>query len=217
MHPTPEDLVHTSEFLLELIQDPDRFIDEGGASKVYRVSERVCVKVLREHYNNSNPHKSQMQLGNSIDVEAAFLHQLAEVTVQGVRTPEYLMHVKESEISAIVMEELHAVNLERVLLGKDSLPETFNHHAFFEALEKYITEMHDTYGIAHGDLEARNIMVDRETGEPRLIDFGRASWLKKLPKDKQEVLKKADWDTLEKTEALLAAFGQELDTSKVVL
>lgn len=33
--------------------------------------------------------------------------------------------------------------------------------------------MHEL-GVAHGDLEARNVMIDRKTGLPRVIDFGRS-------------------------------------------
>ena len=36
--------------------------------------------------------------------------------------------------------------------------------------------MHDETGIVHGDLFARNIMVDKETGNPRVIDFGRSKY-----------------------------------------
>lgn len=50
--------------------------------------------------------------------------------------------------------------------------------SFFDALKVEIQAMHGR-GIAHGDLRRLNILVEKSTGRPKLIDFGTAVTLKK--------------------------------------
>ena len=73
-----------------------------------------------------------------------------------------------------VMERLKAFNLQDALDKKEDLPENFNIDDFFSALGKFISAMHEEKGIFHRDLHGGNIMIERETGMPCVIDFGAA-------------------------------------------
>jgi tRNA A-37 threonylcarbamoyl transferase component Bud32 len=85
---------------------------------------------------------------------------------------------------------LDAVNLQLVINGDEMMPDNFNKEEFFDSLGEYVGEMHFQKNIAHGDLYARNIMVDRVTGKPYVIDFGRSVNMTNL--SKQERIKKED-------------------------
>lgn len=59
-------------------------------------------------------------------------------------------------------------------MGKQSFPEGFAYNEFFEKLSSYVEVMHTEKGIAHLDLKPANILIDRKTCLPFLIDFGEA-------------------------------------------
>ena len=46
----------------------------------------------------------------------------------------------------------------------------------FEKLSTFIDKLHTERGIYHRDLFSRNILIDNETGNPIVIDFGDASY-----------------------------------------
>ncbi len=184
--------------LRQIEADPTSLIDQGGAAIVHRLPNGVCMKVLREfHGEKADP-------GNSLQVEAGFLERLSGKEYKGVRTPAYLSQIQGDNFAAILMEELDAVNVQKVLAKEAELPSTYSHHTFFGALEGYLQYMHESEGVAHGDLEARNIMIDRKTGMPRVVDFGRATTLTTLTKEKRVAFERNDWNVLEKVEAEVA-------------
>jgi RIO-like serine/threonine protein kinase len=192
----------------ERLSDPERYLDKGGAAVVYTLSNDVCIKVLTDRHSSISENREHYDLGVSVEEEAEILRILTSFSKSGVRTPAYKALVKSSKpggTAAIVMEQLNAVNLKHVLLGKEEMPSSFNREKFFEALETYLVALHEEMRFAHNDLEARNIMVDRETGLPYVIDFGRA---KRLEGKEDTDSKKAqsDWDNIadmyEKTEKL---------------
>ncbi len=201
---SPEILGQTKEALEKIIRDPDAYIDEGGAAWVYRLPIGLCIKVMRPHNENT---ASGMQLGNSLEEEAAFLEYLRTVVVEGARTPDYVSYTRIEETGVLIMEEIHGVNLQKILNGTEPLPPSYSHHAFFDALEKYVQALHETHHIAHGDLEPRNIMVEEESGMPRIIDFGRSVWTKGLDAEKRARLEQADWDALAATEEKMSALA----------
>jgi len=73
--------------------------------------------------------------------------------------------------AGFLMEKLDAEPLPR---RRDN----FLSPAFFDALLSEVTDMHRR-GVAHGDLRRLNILVERWTGRPKLIDFGTALMMKK--------------------------------------
>lgn len=181
----------------KLIANPQNYIDQGGAAKVYRLAEGICIKVMKNRH--TEPRRHMYDLGNTVTDETWFMEKLSSVVVSGVRTPKPMGTIHSSVpggMVAIIMDELPAVNLQHVIRGEQKMPEKFDYNLFFDSLEKYVNALHTEHRIAHGDLEARNVMVDKETGLPYVIDFGRAAKLE-LGENEETALEKKDWDDIE--------------------
>jgi tRNA A-37 threonylcarbamoyl transferase component Bud32 len=174
---------HIQKTFQEIINNPSSYMDKGGAAKVYQLPSGLCMKVLEKRHDSPNSHL--MKLGNTIQTESSFLERLSGFSHAGVRTPDYLGYARSPEFSAIFMERLDAVNLQRAIEQLDPFPKSFDPEAFFVALDEYMAELHMEWGVVHGDFEARNVMIDKKSGLPRVIDFGKSKWIK-APKFEKE-------------------------------
>jgi len=159
-----------NEWLEKHVKDPEKFIGVGGAGKVFRLDNQ-CIKMMINRHNQ--PGSDKYNLGNTAQKEANIQAHLSDLVVDGVYCPKVVGFYEGEKNCAIVMEELDAVNMQLVLNGKEELPKGFDNDIFFERLEDYLSEMHER-GVVHKDLDPRNIMIDINTGLPRVIDFGRA-------------------------------------------
>lgn len=175
--------VRDREWLLshvaEIVADPVRYIDKGGAGAVYEFTKDGvgrCVKVLEDRQKSVAAHL--MDIGNNVRLEANIQMKLSGIEVAGVRAPEVYSYVKAEKNDAqkdlIIMERLDAICLQKILNSDESFPENFDPEIFTDALGEYLDYIHETVGVVHADLAPRNVMVDRKTGLPRLIDFGRS-------------------------------------------
>jgi len=167
--------------LEEIRTNPSSYMDEGGAAVVHELPGGLCMKIM--HDRHSSKDASLMNLGNTVAQESHFLRALENFSVSGVRTPRYIAHIESTlpgEPNIIIMEKLDAVNLQHVLNGTAEVPENFDAKIFFDALDAYIQALSEVHHIAHRDLEPRNVMIDRSTGLPYVIDFGRARSLRGL-------------------------------------
>jgi serine/threonine protein kinase len=198
-----EIIARTKEYLTEISKDPAQYMDEGGAAWIYRLPAGVCMKVMRPHIESKT---AGLLPGNTPEMEAIFQEYLSAVDVKGARSPRYVSSVRDGDFVAILMEEIEGVNLQKVLNGEQKLPSSFSHHVFFEALEHYFQDLHEREHILHGDLEPRNVMVDNETGMPRIIDFGRSKWSKDFDPAKKAALEKAEWAKMSSIEEKMAAY-----------
>ncbi len=166
--------------------NPESFLGNGATAEVYTLKslslpQWLCVKIIQnnERYIEGNP----------IQKEIRFLDELQSVIVEGVRTPSPFFMFSGIDIKGIVMEQLDAFNFRRIIEGqttegiKDELPKNFDANDFFRRLRAYVNEMHKK-GIFHGDLHLRNLMIDRQTGLPYIIDFGKAKWTHELDRTK---------------------------------
>ncbi|MCX6800420.1 MAG: phosphotransferase [Candidatus Falkowbacteria bacterium] len=131
--------------------------------------------------NNENCHKIIYHLRNyenedvnSVTEETRIQTELQNLEVNGVRCPRVHNVIDMNDYHIIEMEQLDAVSLKDVKDGKVTLPENFKFYPFFKKLMAYVTEMHKQYGICHNDLHMGNIMINRQTGEPMVIDFGKS-------------------------------------------
>lgn len=76
-------------------------------------------------------------------------------------------------------------------------PEHFDHERFISGLRAYIKVMHDEYRIHHRDLHSGNIMIDRETGDARVIDFGKSKHFIMEPSEQVGFYRETDaWGTV---------------------
>ncbi len=112
---------------------------------------------------------------NSIGLEADLQQEIADLgELHGVRAPKAYYCVENETIRAIAMERLPGVSLADIFAEEEELPAAFEINRFFSALENYIVALHEC-GYYHRDLHAGNVLVDRETGMPYVIDFGHAT------------------------------------------
>lgn len=182
----------SKEFIRKCASNPENFLGLGGAGKVFDL-ESSCIKIMENRHRSPNADK--LKLGNSVAEEAEIQNKLRDLVVSGVFAPRIFGFYEGEKSVAIIMERLDAINLQFILNGEEEFPEEFDLDDFIEALGEYVDEMHKL-GIIHRDLEARNVMVDRKTGLPRVIDFGRSVYaeeeLDKFDKMKREDTEKID-------------------------
>ncbi|MFC1721566.1 RIO1 family regulatory kinase/ATPase [Patescibacteria group bacterium] len=151
---------------------PENFLGEGRLAYVFELGNCLCIKLMK---NRQQADRSQRyDPGNTPAEEAEFLRKLVGFEHAGVKTPEVYGYYVGQRGSAIIMETMDAVDMHQALLGKEQFPEGFNYDDFFAKLSAYIDEVHTTKGIAHLDLKPANILIDRETSLPIVIDFGQA-------------------------------------------
>jgi len=150
---------------------PECFLGNGAVAYVYSIiseNKNLCVKIVKDFQKHAEE--------NSIHKEAEFLDALSDFEKDGVRTPELKNKLSSIDLTALVMEELDAVNMARVIEGQDELPENFNMEDYFKRLTSYTKALHSEKGVYHLDLVARNLMIDRQTGLPYVIDFGKSKF-----------------------------------------
>jgi tRNA A-37 threonylcarbamoyl transferase component Bud32 len=186
-----------ADMVQQFINNPKFYIDRGGVGEVFALGTTgFCVKLIKDRHNKNDTIK--YDLGNTIEQEGKFLKHMIGLEVKGARSPYYFDVLKGEGYGALIMEQLSAVNLQKVITGEAELPDNFSFDTFFSSLESYVDKMHETRGVTHGDLFARNIMIDSTTALPYLIDFGRAHDLRKVTDFKRESLIQADWNELDK-------------------
>ncbi len=164
------------------ISNPDAFLGNGSVAEVYILptkGSRLCIKWIKDYQRYAE--------GVHIEKELSFLDELRDLEVDGVRAPMPFFSFSTIRMKGIVMEHLNAVNFRRVIEGQttegiqDVLPSGFDINKFFSSLENYVRKMHQM-GIYHGDLHLRNMMIDRETSTPYIIDFGKGAFERELDK-----------------------------------
>ena len=177
---------------------PEKFLGNGATAEVFTLrrhpdvlNELICAKVIRDY--------SRYAEGLSTTSEMSVLASVRNLIVEGVRSPVPLFAFSSMRLNGFVMEHLDAVNFRRILEGqttegfKDELPERFDLDEYFGRLRAYVKELHGQ-GIMHNDLHLRNMMIDRRTGLPRVIDFGKAVLERDLDKSKTSLEEEAKRD-----------------------
>ena len=155
-----------------LIERGDRQVGKGKTAEVHYAGTNngVCIKII-----NKKTIQEDAQFFHSIKQEA-WLHDEAFKISDRVRVPKpYLSWILQDDngdnVEIFVMEKLPAITLDSIINGDESVPANFDIRNFFELLREFIQKLHDA-GIYHRDLHAGNVMVDIETGDPYVIDFG---------------------------------------------
>lgn len=145
-------------------------IGEGKSGRVIASlrNPEVCYKVFF-------PQDRQPLGTNDISLEADMQKYVGELgEMYGVRSPKVHYHIANETVRAIAMERLPAVSLEDVINGREDVPAAFDIDRFFDALAKYMNALHEK-DIYHRDLHIGNVLIDRDTGVPYVIDFGHAT------------------------------------------
>ncbi len=161
-----EDAVRVAK---SIIERDDNIIGTGGTGRVH-TSERhpgICYKFI---FNAGEEYTAY----NDVLEEERITNIVRDLEVEGTRCPKTILAFSIEGISVLVLEKLNAITLKQAIQNPGSIPENFNPETFFSKLESYITAMHNTCRVHHRDLHDSNIMIDLETGDPRVIDFGRS-------------------------------------------
>ncbi len=168
--------------------NPDALLGNGSTAEVYEIMglNGFCIKIIKhpERYNELDYNNKRIH--NRIEEEGGFLEKLEKFKVAGVFTPGPYFYVSAPNFEGLAMETLDAANLSRVFEGHDELPDKFNLDDYFQRLEQYFRALHKEKGIVHRDIAMRNLMVDRITGRPIIIDFGKAKMRQDYFDDKEK-------------------------------
>ena len=173
--PSSGEVVHTSPLAVRrLIEQVEKgaheYLGEGKSARVIASIRNpgVCYKVFF-------PANVQPIGTNSISLEAEMQNAVGQVGEQyGVRAPKYHYYIANETVRAIAMERLNAVSIIDVLMKKEVLPASFTIDLFFSALEQYMSMLNER-GIYHRDLHGGNVLIDKDTAMPYVIDFGHAT------------------------------------------
>jgi serine/threonine protein kinase len=107
--------------------------------------------------------------------EKVFLEKLKNLGAK-VRVPKVYVSYENGDAGYdfLMMESLPAVSIDDVLQGRAELPKNFDLASFRDDLNDFVERMHSE-NIYHRDLHEGNIMIDKETCQPYVIDFGAAA------------------------------------------
>lgn len=108
--------------------------------------------------------------------EESFLEDLRGLDAK-VRVPTVYSSFKDNDRNGhdfLMMEALPAVSVDDILQDRAKLPENFDFNSFQIDLLDFVDKMHQR-GVYHRDLHEGNIMIDNETGQLYVIDFGAAN------------------------------------------
>lgn len=172
-----EPLEKHGERILELLQNKESELGEGRTANAHHgsSSDKVCYKIIPDV---KSEFYDQGTFFTDVEGEAEFLESLQGLDAD-VRVPKVYGTIAVHEpkrMDVLVMERLRAVSLKDVVEMKAALPESFELESFFKKIQVFIDKMHKK-GIYHRDLHEGNIMVDEESGNPYVIDFGSSKKL----------------------------------------
>jgi tRNA A-37 threonylcarbamoyl transferase component Bud32 len=193
---SPEGKSKVREYLRfagQVVGNRDLFLGEGGAAKVFDAEDGTCIKISKNRHKEVGHHYN---LGNSPEKEFDFMERLHGFERAGCRSPIGEVCIEVGDAALIVMEKLDAVNLQLVFNGQEELPEGFDFEAFYNSLDGYIGSLHSEMGVAHNDLFPRNVMIDKTTGMPYVIDFGRSVVVDATAIQKSPAVN-SDWDNFD--------------------
>lgn len=130
--------------------------DNNAADWIFKIVRRILYKRLEDEVPSLSPKRA-------IEHEV-YLTILAKHTA-GVRTPEVVGIYRVGQNSyAMVQKRIDAV-------GLDDVPKAGVTDRVLDSVWKEIIKLHK-HQIIHKDLRTANIMIDRKTGLPWIIDFG---------------------------------------------
>lgn len=156
----------------DLLNDITKRLGQGMTAEVCFLAsnDKLCLKVYKKKIEEVEglfflPPEDELYMQNKV----SFIKG-------GARSPKAYCAFEDNEtedgLKYLLMERLNAVSIEDVACGRAELPESFDFYKFSVALKKYIEDMHDVFNIYHRDLHEGNIMIDKVTGMPYVIDFG---------------------------------------------
>ncbi len=162
----------------DLLKSQRNNIGSGNTAEVHHhdTNPGICMKIISEQVLLDR-FDGVLPPFNSLSVEIDFMNRAAEHSGI-VKTPQAYGHdIFEDEegnkVHVLFMERLNAVSIRDIHNNLASLPKNFDMGLFFAELQKFLENLNEAH-VYHGDIAEGNIMIDLETGHPRLIDFGKS-------------------------------------------
>jgi tRNA A-37 threonylcarbamoyl transferase component Bud32 len=156
-------------------------IGHGKTAEVVYIPEYktdVCYKIIaQKRLEDLYDSTSEAPSYNNPKIEAYFLSRTGEVH-RNVKTPQPLCYWEGTsdllgKFKILVLEKLNAFTVQELLMNTERLNPDFDIQKFSDDLTDFVAKM-NAEGIHHNDITVTNIMIDRETGAPYVIDFGDA-------------------------------------------
>jgi len=157
-----------AKFIETLEKGAHIVVGQGNAARVVSSEDNssLCYKIMLP--SDQIPPGTN-RISREVDIQEDIV---AMGEIAGVRAPRVVSFVETERTRAILMERLDAVSVRDVFIDKlEVVPEQFNAKVFLAALEQYVRALHER-GYYHRDLHEGNVLIDRATGMPRVIDFG---------------------------------------------
>lgn len=152
---------------IQSLREKGNILGSGQTADVCysKTNSRLCYKIIR----------SKEYYYNNVEEEARFLSAAREInnTEVIIPEPEYSISNEDESLNALAMERLDAFSIEDLLNEKEALPANFDFRGFFKKLENFVVKLNQAK-IFHRDIHPGNIMIERKTDKPCLIDFGAA-------------------------------------------
>lgn len=167
-----EILIKHEQEIITLVEDLTKSLGEGNTANVRFLGscKEVCLKIF----------KMTDEIGDTIfylspEKEKEFLQDLSDLDAK-VRVPDVYASFQATDDDGtthqfLMMENLPAVSIDDVLQDRAELPADFDVSALQDDLFEFVEKMHERQ-IYHRDLHEGNIMIDRQTRQPYVIDFG---------------------------------------------
>ena len=205
------EILETEAYIQKTFGDPHHFLGNGRVAEVYEIpnAPHLCVKYVKDQvaYNDDN----------HLRTEFTYLEDLNDFVVNGIRAPKpYFVRIHPSEGHSYGMERINGKSLSQILerpaenvelIKKLKEMDTSSVRANFEA---YIRTMHEKFGLTHGDLFMRNLMVDQE-GNFFVIDFGKSK-IEQVGED-HEMRRNSDLATLNSEVSIFLRKIDKIDIS----
>lgn len=165
-------------FAEKIISNPDYFVGKGKTASICQddFGGKLCFKIINlpEIYYE----------GNTVGEEALIMSEFSGIKIKGASIPKPYYYLMSPECHLLAMEHLDALPMSKFMEKSRKLPANFK-MSNFNALKKLLFEIHKL-GFAHEDIHEDNILIDLETGELYLIDFGISKRFSKAKGDKLE-------------------------------
>lgn len=191
----PEKMKENVTAFVERVFSEENYIDSGRVGIIHQDPDqsKMCYKTLlpkAERLKRQTSLRSQKETGNTflkINEDLTKEYKTSE-EVYGfsdvVRSPRMIGKAKVIVTHPTGKKELMIViameYLDTAVAVKDfnpethSLPEDFSVELFVEKLTTYLKDLREQKGIWHKDIHEGNVMIDLETGNPVVIDFGQS-------------------------------------------
>lgn len=167
-----EDLKKMSEILYQ----NENKIGEGRTCFVYAFPETgICQKVMKPGNDAENQINEQSEIMDLMceDREDAIVPvPFYTVKYSYIYEKDSVKKLQKREM--LLMEKINGFNFEEIFdknKPEAVLPQDFDFQLFKERITRFLDKMHNHYGVFHCDLMPRNIMFDRDTQKPAIIDF----------------------------------------------